>query len=255
MSKKATTKHRWTRRIAVAILIIAALAFGGFALYVSDYYHAGDEAQQLVATGRDDVGTIIEESSTSIAIGDPTAEYGVVFYPGAKVAPQAYVPLACDLANNGVYCVIAKMPFNLAFFDIDSASALMDAAPQVEHWWLAGHSLGGAMGAQYAASNANRLEGIALLGAYAASDLSNTSLKTLVIYGSNDGVLNRDKLASNEGNLPACARTLVIEGGNHAGFGDYGPQDSDGEATVSPAQQQAQTAAVIVEAMRDGSGQ
>ena len=193
----------------------------------------------------------IVETDSSIAVGDSACEYGIVFYPGAKVAPQAYVPLACELAHRGVYCVIAKMPFNLAFFGIDSATGLMAEAPQVQHWWLAGHSLGGAMGAQYAASNANKLEGIALLGAYAASDLSATNLKALVIYGENDGVLNREKLAANEQNLPADAQTIVIAGGNHAGFGDYGAQAGDGKASISSSDQQSQTADAISSAMRE----
>ena len=71
-----------------------------------------------------------------------------------------------------------------------------------------------------------------------------------MIYGDADGVLNRGKLATNETNLPAGAQTLVIEGGNHAGFADYGPQAGDGEASISPTQQQSQTAAAIANAMR-----
>lgn len=254
-SEKNTTKRRhWARRPAIGVLVVAVLVIGGFGLYVSDYYHAGDEAQQLITAGHDVDGAVIEELSPSITVGDPASEHGAVFYPGAKVAPQAYVPLACDLADRGIYCVIAKMPFNLAFFGIDSASSLMNGAPQVEHWWLVGHSLGGAMGAQYAADNAERLEGIALLGAYAASDLSDADLKALVIYGSNDGVLNRDKLAANKGNLPTSAQTHVIEGGNHADFGDYGPQSGDGTATISAKEQQAQTADAIAAAMKGADG-
>lgn len=250
VAKDSKNGRAWPRRAAIALVAVIVLCTVGFGVYVSDYYHAGSDAQSLVAAGEDSAGARIVDNGSSIAVGDSASEYGVVLYPGAKVAAQAYVPLACQLADRGVYCVIANMPFNLAFFGIDSADALMDAAPQVQHWWLAGHSLGGAMGAQYAAGNADKLEGVAFLGAYAASDLSSTNLKALVVYGDADGVLNRGKLATNETNLPAGAQTLVIEGGNHAGFADYGPQAGDGEASISPTQQQSQTAAAIANAMR-----
>lgn len=251
MAEASNKKRAWPKRLAVALAAVLVACGIGFGVYVGDYYHAGETADALVFAGADASGAAIVETDSAIAVGDASSEYGVAFYPGAKVAAQAYVPLACQLADRGVYCVIAKMPFNLAFFGIDSASSLMAAAPNVQHWWLAGHSLGGAMGAQYAAGNADKLEGIALLGAYSASDLSATNLKALVIYGENDGVLNREKLATNEPNLPANSETLVIAGGNHAGFGDYGPQAGDGEAAISADQQQEQTAEAIASAMME----
>lgn len=97
------------------------------------------------------------------------------------------------------------MPFNLAFFGIDAASGIMDDAPQVGSWWIAGHSLGGAMAAQFAAGHADDIEGAFLLAAYAANGLSTTDLAVDIIYGSEDGVLNRDSLADNAANLPAAS--------------------------------------------------
>ena len=190
------------------------------------------------------------ETDSAITVGSPESEYGLVFYPGAKVAPAAYVPLACKLASQGVYCAIAKMPFNFAFFDMDAAGDLMSAAPQVKHWWISGHSLGGVMAAYYASSNTDKFEGIALLAAYSTANLADSGLKTLVIYGTEDGVLNKSKLTDNADKLPADTQTLVIEGGNHAGYGDYGPQQKDGEATISADDQQQQTANAIAAAMR-----
>lgn len=81
------------------------------------------------------------------------------------------------------------------------------------------------------------MEGVILLAAYAASDLSATNLDVEIIYGSNDGVLNRAALEENAGNLAHNTVTHVIEGGNHAGFGDYGPQDGDGECSIGAPEQ------------------
>lgn len=137
------------------------------------------------------------------------------------------------------------MPFNLAFFGIDAASGIMDDAPQVGSWWIAGHSLAGAMAVPFAAGHADDIEGAFLLAAYAASDLSTTDLAVDIIFGSEDRVLNRDSLADNAANLPAASVETVIEGGNHAGFGDYGPQAGDGTAAISAEEQWERTATAI----------
>ena len=108
-------------------------------------------------------------------------------------------------------------------------------------WWVGGHPLGGSMAAQYAVDHAGdgTLDGLVLLGSYSASDLSSTNLGAISLYGSNDQVLNRAKLEDNADLLPKGAETVEIEGGNHAGFGAYG------EASITPAEQQSQTADAI----------
>lgn len=237
--------RRWPKRLAVVLAMVLVLGVAGFAWYVSDYYHADAQAVSQ-ATAQ----VPVTETSDGIAVGNPDAAYGLVLYPGAKVEPAAYEPLAAALAAQGVYCVIAKMPFNLAFFDGNAADGLMAAAPQVRTWWIGGHSLGGVAAAQYAAGHTDRLAGIVLLASYATADLSQSGLAALTVYGENDGVLNRRALAQNAGNLPAGAQTVVIAGGTHAGFAAYGPQAGDGQAAVSTAEQERQTAALIVQAMQ-----
>lgn len=240
-SAQAAKSHPWPKRIAIALTVVLFAGAVGFGAYVSDYYHAQDTLTLL----SDAKAISVEENDESIAIAPPGSlegklpiEAGVVFYPGAKVDPHAYVPLAEKLADKGYLCVIAKMPFNLAFLGTDAASDIMDGYPQADSWWIAGHSLGGVAAAQYAAKHADILEGIAFLASYPASDLSETGLSALSIYGSQDFVLNLDSLAENADKLPANAKTVVIEGGNHAGFGAYGPQKDDGEAAISADEQQ-----------------
>ena len=46
--------------------------------------------------------------------------------------------------------------------------------------------------------------------------------------------------------LPKSKRRVVIKGGNHAGFGDYGIQAYDGERTISLEDQQDQTTKHLV---------
>lgn len=220
------------------------VAVAAFLVYAGDFYRDADTAHEnLVSTAQ----LPVEQGAHYVAFGDPASEVGVVFYPGAKVEYTAYAPLMRDLAARGYLAVVVEMPFNFAFFNVNAANEVRSAYPQVEHWWVGGHSLGGSMAAQYAADHANdtALDGIVLLGAYTASDLSASDLSALVVYGSNDQVLNRDKLADSEALMPDSALVVEIPGGNHAGFGVYGSQSGDGTATIEPTAQQEQTADVI----------
>lgn len=243
--KEDSKKKKWPKRLVIALIAVMLFGAGGFYAYVSDYYHAGDASLRLTQEMK--TAGVLEESDQAIEIGEPQTKTGIVIYPGAKVDPYAYVPLANELSNCGYYCVIAKMPFNLAFFGIDAADSLMNSAPEIEEWWIAGHSLGGAMAAQFASVHSDELSGVFLLAAYAAVDLSTTNLEVKLIYGSNDGVLNRIALEENAGNLPADSQTKVIVGGNHAGFRDYGPQDGDGECVIGASQQWQEVACYLDE--------
>lgn len=242
-----TPKRKWPKRLAIATAGVAVTACIAFLAYTSDYYHAGDTAVELSETLASSGS--LRETDNCIAIGNTDAETGIVLYPGAKVDPLSYVPLAQELAECGYYCAIAKMPFNLAGFNVGAAQDIMDAVPSVDRWWIGGHSLGGAMAAQFASEHANELDGVLLLAAYAACDLSGSGLSVDIIYGSNDGVLNRKSLTENAVNLPAGSETNVIEGGNHAGFGDYGPQDGDGSSSIGASAQWEQTAELTSEAI------
>ena len=241
-------KRMWPKRLGITFLILIVVACAGFYAYTSDYYHAGETATEMMSKLAD--SGQLQENESSIAVGDPQVQTGIILYPGAKVDPAAYVPLANEFAEKGYYCVIAKMPFNLAFFGTNKASELMDAAPDIDSWWLAGHSLGGAMGASYASSHSSDLDGMILLAAYSTSDLSASDLSVISVYGSNDGVLNRGALEENASNLPETSITEVIEGGNHAGFGDYGPQEGDGESTIGAPVQWEETASLVDEVIQ-----
>ena len=238
-------KKKLLRRVLVAALVVVAVTCAGFVAWASDYYHAGDAATSMVAAGTAGPGEAgVAESPSWIAVGDPGSDTGLVLYPGAKVDPAAYVPLAAKLSERGVFVVIVKMPLNLAFFNIDAADSAMAEYPSVAHWWVSGHSLGGAMAASYAEGHADKLEGVALLAAYGSESLASTGLGIEVVYGSADGVVNRESLKKCMDTLPAGS-VCEIEGGNHAGFGDYGPQSGDGDATVSADEQQEQAAEAI----------
>ena len=255
-SHKATSSHDHPRRIwAVVVSVICLLLLVltiGFLGYASDYYRDLDKnGENLVST--EEIGVV--HGNNYYAFGNPSAHKALIFYPGAKVEYTAYAPLMRSLAEQGYLAIIAEMPFNLAILDINAANGIRKDFPQVEQWWVGGHSLGGAMASQYASENAADLTGLVLLGAYTATDLSHTSLKVCMLYGSEDGVIDRNKLLQSVSLLPSSSSIKVIEGGNHAFFGNYGAQAGDGETSLSPQEQWEITADIIGACMRSATSE
>lgn len=101
------------------------------------------------------------------------------------------------------------------------------------------------------------VEGVVFWAFYPADsdNLYKTELKGLTMYGSNDAVLDMDNCNATLPLLPGGTIMQVIRGGNHAQFGNYGPQPGDGTATISAADQQLQAAALTVRILRAVEGE
>jgi dienelactone hydrolase len=186
------------------------------------------------------------------AFGNGNEDVGLIFYPGGKVEYTAYVPLMRALAARGVFCVLLEMPLNLAVLDMNAADGVQAQYPDVERWYIGGHSLGGSMAASYLAKHTEDFDGIVLLGAYSTADLSTTSLEALSIFGSEDKVMNRGKYDKYKKNLPSDLTEIEIEGGCHAYFGMYGAQNGDGIPAISAQEQIYKTADYIWEFVSKG---
>ena len=232
------------KRYIVGISLVAVLLVVGCALYVGDYYSAEVTAAAAMA-GSETVSVEKTEKMTVFSPENPTA--GFLFYPGGKVEYTAYAPLMLALAERDVLCVLIPMPCNLAVLNPNAAEGIPELYPEIESWYIGGHSLGGSMAASYGAKHPEKLQGLILLAAYSTADLTDSGLDVLSIYGSEDGVLNMEKYESNRGNLPEATVEIVIPGGNHARFGGYGPQDGDGKAGISASEQVQYTAGAIAE--------
>ena len=230
--------------IVTSIVLVIAFFVGACAIYLGDYYRADNEA----------IGAFLpqgsawkEEPNGNIVFEPDGATTGLIFYPGGKVEHTAYIPLMQACAENGILCVIVEMPFNLAVFDINAADGIQKEYPQIENWYIGGHSLGGSMAASYLEKHTNEYEGLILLGSYSTADLSDDELEVLSIYGSEDQVLNREKYNDNISNLPKDFKEIVIEGGCHAYFGMYGAQDGDGTPSITNEEQIQQTVEYIAQ--------
>lgn len=229
-AKGMPRRKRWLIAGGIALLILAILA-GMFVWYVSDYYRAEDVALEVMAQ---DSGIVVQDNLTILSPTYPV-DTAIIFYPGAKVEAEAYLPLLDQIRQTGVVCVWVHMPFHMAIFDSDAAKEVMDRFPEIQHWYVAGHSMGGAMESKFASDHPDQVDGLILMGAYIYGDYPDE--KTLTIYGS----LNQ----SVEDHIDYTENIVEIQGGNHAQFGNYGPQKGDLPAEISAQEQQSQTVAAI----------
>lgn len=211
----------WLAVCAVLLFTIVRTAFTG---YVSDYVAALSYEPAVAVTETEDYLTYGSEESGT----------GFVFYPGAKVEEEAYAPVMEGLAKSGIFCVVVRMPYHLAVLKPDAAAEVTASFPETTEWYVGGHSLGGAMAAGYAAEHADDFSGLILLAAYPTKEVS--GLPVLSVRGDCDGVLNREKYDRSIG-LAERLTERVIEGGNHAGFGNYGAQKGDQKAQITKEEQ------------------
>ena len=219
------------QKVLLGIVVLLVLLAGAFFWYVSDYYRAEDIAVTVLAQ---DDGITVQDNLTILSPSSPT-DTAVIFYPGAKVEAIAYLPLLDQIRQTGVTCILVDMPFHMAIFDTDAAQDVIAQFPEFEHWYIAGHSMGGAMASQFATDHPDEVDGLILLGAYLYGDYPIAD--TLTIYGS----LNQ----SVEDKLDYTENVVEIAGGSHAQFGNYGAQKGDPPATISAAEQQAQAVSAI----------
>ncbi len=148
------------------------------------------------------------------------------------------------IAREGMDVLLVRMPFRLAIFGVNKANNLISRY-DYNAWYIGGHSLGGAMAANYAAEHGEQLKGLILLAAYPTKPLDDW-LTAISICGSADVIINREKMSDGDVYLPEKAVKCVIDGGNHAQFGNYGEQAGDGEPSITSEEQQRQTAEMII---------
>ena len=236
---------RWWWLLLLPILAVAA-AVAAFVIWAST--GPGPMPEALAALESDGVVQVETEPWLIFRPAGDEPTTGLILYPGARVDPRAYAPAARALAEEGYLVVVVPMPLRLAILGPDRATEVMAALPGIERWAVGGHSLGGAMAANYAHSNPEAAQGLALWAAYptANDDLSGYQLAASSIYGTRDGLATLDEIEASRPLLPPDTQWAAIEGGNHAQFGWYGPQSGDNEPAISREEQQAQIVAATL---------
>lgn len=240
--RPAPVRRRWRVARTVAALLITVIGCGALA-----WLRPFSASPTAVAAMASPSLTVTQDSSSiTMAPTTPDSGVGLIFQPGARVDPRAYVPLLDQVAERGHRVVIVKQPFDLAFAALDAPSRIMDANPQVSRWVVGGHSLGGVAAARAAATGDPRIAGLVLWASYPDSSVRDVPLPALSIYGTRDELATASVVRGAAEQLPS-ASFVAVEGGSHAYFGDYGEQPGDGVPTVSRDVAQRQIAAATAD--------
>jgi hypothetical protein len=195
----------------------------------------------------------VDHATTIDLIPTTPIRDGLVFYPGARVDPRAYLHLLDPLAERGTLVVVVKAPFDFALLTTGAAADVLDAHRDVRDWTVGGHSLGGVAASRYAATGDPRVHGLLLWASYPADDLSHrTDLDVWSISGEHDGFTTPADVADSRELLPPDTRYVQVPGAVHAFFGDYGDQPGDGVPTTSRETAQARIVQASVEALSHG---
>jgi dienelactone hydrolase len=172
---------------------------------------------------------------------------GFIFYPGGHVDPKSYSSIAHQIANEGYLVIIPKMPFNLAVTNKRAAVKIINDYTEIDNWIIGGHSLGGAMAASLVYDEPEMFKGLVLLAAYPPqnNNISSLDIYATIVYGSLDQLATQTEMEESLSLLPFNSEKVLIEGGNHAQFGQYGIQKGDGVSTIEPEEQQK----IVIEAI------
>ena len=225
------------KRIALGLVLVVALIVIGFVAWAET--PLGPSPEAITALQSDANVTVTTDNFITFQPVNLKPSTAFIFYPGGRVDYRSYAAPLRAIAEQGYLVVLLPVRLNLAFFDINAAEPVFEEYPEIKHWAVGGHSLGGVASALFAKDHP-QVEGLVFWASYPADDsLKNNSLKMISIYGTED-MAGMGKFDETKSFLTADAQYVVIDGGNHAQFGDYGPQPGDNAALISRADQQAQ---------------
>lgn len=231
-------KKRYIVLISLGVVILVAVI--AVLSYLCTYYHrdaSADVRSELVK---------VEEIDGGYFFDGPGEDKALIFYPGAKVDTLAYASLMNLLAENGVDCFLADMPFHIAFFGSNIGEKFLDNY-EYDTWAIAGHSLGGVVASSFLEEHEEDIDSLILLASYPNNPVPET-VTLYSVYGTNDGVLNMEAYENSREYWPLENHEYILAGGNHAQYANYGPQSGDMEALIAREDQQARTAEFILEA-------
>lgn len=251
MSATSPAGGRTRRRIVTVVVLLLVLALG-YGIGLAQPYLVrpplvlGQDAISDAASARARVS--LDQVDGNVISIRPESDEGrllLIIYPGGLVRPQAYEWLGRALAARGVQTVIPEMPFDLAVVASGRADALVQHYAAGRPVVIAGHSLGGAMAAQWASAHPDRLAGMVLMAAYPPDNVTVTGIPVLSLLAEHDLVADRAKVSGGVARLGDRTQLVVVPGAVHAFFGRYGPQAGDGVPTVSRDQAQAFIATTV----------
>lgn len=214
-------------KIAVVLLLLGLVV--GFFVWTNQVAPA-DETYVAKVSGNTNFTVSDTGHSLILSLNAYHAQTGIVFIPGARVDPRAYLyKLSGIVENTGITVVITKPTYNLALFDLRPIATFTGDVNNIDKWYIAGHSLGGVRACQYAADQSTHVTGLILFGSYCDTDVS---VPTLSLTAENDKLTSDKDVSDHLTHLKGEVTTYEVDDASHASFGDYGKQTGDGDATI-----------------------
>ena len=199
-----------------------------------------EEGQTMADLGRGErvsqpnpkaLAALVSDELVSVEVADwivltPTSRapnVGMVFYHGAETDPRVYGRPLRAIAEQGYLVIAVTMPRYLAVMAPNKADEVFAAFPEIEDWVISGHSMGGAMAAQYTLAHPHKISGLLLWDAYPAGNVDLSQIDTLVaqIYRTDLEGNSPDNFRDADHLLPPNALRIPIAGAEHTYFGDY----------------------------------
>lgn len=249
MSRRDLTERpTWLAIVGRGLSLLITVAVVGAMIYLRPFSASPGAIDAL----RGDSAVSVENASTRITVTPTNGEYttGLIFQPGARVDPRAYVPILSDLAEQGYLVVIVKQPFDIGFAAVNDPAGVIEDHPEIDQWAVGGHSLGGVAASTSAEDRDSGIAGLLLWASYPLGSLADTDVVVTSVSATEDGLATPSDIEASRVDLPADTTYVPVEGAVHAFFGDYGEQPGDGMPTVTRAQAQQQIVDASVELLR-----
>jgi len=267
------------------VLLVIALLLAGLFAYIAIWLYKGkkDALPSAAVAWSCDLsdGVQVQPIPHGMVFLPNGPRLGLVYVPGALVDSRAYAPLCRDIAKrSGCAVVLLDFPLRLAYLGpsrISKAIADVQALHPISRWVVGGHSLGGpvaikvlvdqrsktaAPDALQAALFQPEFVGVLLHCSY--NNLRYTKkpvpddIPVLQVLAENDGICEKEDVEKFRSGLPQTQTVIVhIAGGNHSGFGHYGPlphklrSKVDGVRTIGFEEQQKQVADITIKWLRE----
>jgi Alpha/beta hydrolase family len=242
-SAQVMRRARWRIIVAVPVLVLSFLLVAALAYarpFVATPTATAALRSEKGVRFADRLGWYelipVREDAAGEAIRPTT---GFVFVPGARVDSRAYAHVLRPLAQAGYLVAVLKEPFGFPLLDSDHGRKVLDLHPEIAHWVVGGHSLGGTVAASLADDD-DRVEGLVLYASYPGDPIIRNDLKVVSISGTADGLATPEDIEASKGKLPPNTSFTVINGATHSSFGDYGEQPGDGPPTIERSAAQAE---------------
>ncbi|MDX2224359.1 MAG: alpha/beta hydrolase [Rhodospirillaceae bacterium] len=242
---------KWT---AIVLAAVFALAVGGV-WQQQIARHADASPIALAALVSDDTVRVDERPYLTFRPRQSDERLGVVVYPGAYVDVRGYVPTLRRIAAAGYRVVVAPMPFELAILAVDRAKDVIAANPDVAHWAILGHSVGGAAAATFAHRHPDAVAGVIIWDSYPPSTASLADFAKPVwhVHRARPNGAPPENLARQRDVFPPDSQWRPIPGGIHMNFGSFtgGGYREDWPPAISQNAQHDLVVAATLEALAD----